>query len=487
MTDIAQPQQSGFRTKLDNLTLEASEIPVAPLGPFGDIPAAYAIFKATFNARTGKTERSYYIYASPEYCRLVHCKAEEIVGCSHLEVVKSEHPEWIEASAKAVTSGEASSGIFFSQITNGWVSYRIAPAQIDDHFVFAFVPVDEQERERQMTIDAKTSLIISELLATMARERGYNAALNGMLERMAKLLNADRLSIFECYGSETKNTFEWCAEGIKPQLGAVSGLSRDVLKAWFRSVDDEPFALVPDTAIIARFSMPLYEWCVETGVNNLMATPFFNEGEIVGFLGAYNYRIDGSVDIGRVFKAISSFVGARIENHRLMKNLAWASEHDPLTGLLNRRGSKAILSKFLDDNPNSPLCIVLIDLDDLKSINDHYGHSAGDKALQAVGESIESIFPQSAILSRSGGDEFLIGLTGEDADFADELVRSYSELEKKYEHEGVTRAITTSIGYALFPDQAATFKETFSKADAALYSVKRSGKARFAKYEPSMK
>ena len=246
---------------------------------------------------------------------------------------------------------------------------------------------------------------------------------------------------------------------------------------WFKSVLDNPVALIPDVSILAQFSRPLYQWCVDSGIGNLLATPFRNEGEIVGFLGAYNYQIDDSVDVNRVFSVISSFVGARIENRQLINNLEWAGKHDSLTGLLNRRGASELINAAIDERPDVPLVLALIDFDDSKSINDSFGHAAGDEALCAMSRYMTQSFPDDSILCRAGGDEFLVGIIGGNVDCAAALIADFAALHKTFEYEGVQHDISISIGYAFRDEQAPTLSKVFSNADKALYVMKREGKA----------
>jgi len=213
-----------------------------------------------------------------------------------------------------------------------------------------------------------------------------------------------------------------------------------------------------------------------------MAAPFRNEGEIVGFLGAYNYQIDDSVDINRVFLAISSFVGARIENRRLISSLEWAGKHDALTGLFNRRGASTTLNAMIEEQPDAPFVLALIDLDDFKNTNDKYGHSAGDEALCALSRFMTQAFPDDAILSRAGGDEFLVAMIGESANRADDLFANFAAMPKNFEYEGTQLSISTSIGYAFRDEQAQTVAKVYTNADTALYVMKREGKAGARKF-----
>ena len=465
-----------YRIRLAELPPYASDIPASALGALGDIPVAYAVFQVEADEGAGKAKATYFLYANDDYCCLAGCTAEEIQGVSHLEVSKSEDARWPVDCYQAAFCGKAVNGISYSPLVQSWVCYNIAPAAVEGCCVCAFIQIDEQQRTRQMSVDEKTSLVISELLASLAGEKSFEIAMQDMLEKTAQITNAERVCVFECYGPTTKNTFEWCAEGVAPQLGTVSELSSAVLKAWFKSTVDDPVTLVPDTERIARFSPPLYAWCVESGVKSLMAAPFYNEGEVVGFLGAYNFILDESVDIKRVFAEIRSFVGARIDNRRLIESLDWAGKHDALTGLLNRRGFMASLEEARAKKGDASVAVALLDVDDFKMTNDTYGHACGDEALCAMGRFMTETFPDDAILCRTGGDEFMVCLIGESADRVDELIDAFRAIDMEYEFEGVRRVMTVSIGYSWHPGESFGLKDAFTEADKALYAEKRSKK-----------
>ena len=342
---------------------------------------------------------------------------------------------------------------------------------------------DRQPDWHQMSPEARTYWFISEMLSTLNGEPDYESAMNRMLEMMSMVIQTERLSIFECDGDNVKVTFELTEGDIRSLLGVTLPLPHQALVRWFDRIGDNPVALVPDTATIESFSPALYSWCRENGVGSFMATPFFSDGALVGFLGAYNYRIDESVDLNRLFKVISSFIGARIDNRRLINSLKWAGEHDPLTGLLNRRGVESILAKQYAENPDEPCVLILIDLDDFKRINDVFGHAAGDEALKSIARAMEQAFPGDALLCRNGGDEFLVALIGDAAHDFENPIERFEHMELGYEYDGKHHRMTASIGYAQYPEQSDTIRDLYAKADAALYTVKLTGKAGCGKFD----
>jgi diguanylate cyclase (GGDEF)-like protein len=121
---------------------------------------------------------------------------------------------------------------------------------------------------------------------------------------------------------------------------------------------------------------------------------------------------------------------------------------------------------------------MMIDIDDFKSVNDTYGHPAGDKVLEEIGRMIMEIVRHEDVAARYGGEEFAILLpeTGpEDARYpAERLRRSLEAFHFKADDKRFST--TLSIGIAGYPNCASTMDELVGKADSALYEAKRAGK-----------
>lgn len=159
---------------------------------------------------------------------------------------------------------------------------------------------------------------------------------------------------------------------------------------------------------------------------------------------------------------------------------------DSLTGLVNRHGLNETLAR-LTDTPQRPLILLCIDLDRFKPVNDRYGHAAGDSVLVEVAARLRAVTPDHGFIARLGGDEFMVavaGLTPDDAArFAQRLHHALSTPQYRLD-DTAQAAVGASVGYACFPDDAATFDELRQRADAALYASKRSGRLR--RYDASL-
>lgn len=153
--------------------------------------------------------------------------------------------------------------------------------------------------------------------------------------------------------------------------------------------------------------------------------------------------------------------------------------HDELTGLYNRRYFNSELQSQIAAcrGASTPLTIALVDLDDFKSINDTFGHAAGDTALRVAAEALLSAAPLRATVARTGGDEFAVILPGASLADATPIVgRMRESLESaSFVVDGAAAGpgrIRAAIGLATL-GQAGTPDLLLNQADTALYAMKR--------------
>lgn len=161
------------------------------------------------------------------------------------------------------------------------------------------------------------------------------------------------------------------------------------------------------------------------------------------------------------------------ERHETLKTL---SVTDPLTGLLNRHGFDEAWTRFMKAHPETPCVGIQLDIDDFKFINDIYGHAAGDLALQELAGSLQRAFPENAILSRSGGDEFSVILTGTTCQDSASRIEAFTFIPRSFKYNGIDHPFHISLGYAGYPKDSTDPSVLLKNADIALYEVKLRGK-----------
>jgi diguanylate cyclase (GGDEF)-like protein len=174
-----------------------------------------------------------------------------------------------------------------------------------------------------------------------------------------------------------------------------------------------------------------------------------------------------------------------LKNIRLRENLYHQSIHDPLTGLMNRRSMYEFLEKEIlrTTRKKQPMGVILIDIDHFKTINDTYGHGAGDAMLREFGLFSQKHIRGGDFACRYGGEEFLLILTEaslENVKERAEQLRKEARLLAVHYRSSVLDPITLSLGVAVYPENGRTAQELLLAADAALYQAKADGRDRIA-------
>ncbi len=166
------------------------------------------------------------------------------------------------------------------------------------------------------------------------------------------------------------------------------------------------------------------------------------------------------------------------------QKLRWQSEHDPLTGVANRRRLEHLAEGWLQDRTFEHLAVFMIDVDYFKPFNDNYGHVAGDKALKEVAAKLDALFQyKSEVVARFGGEEFCIIIASSmpiDCDEVSSRIHfGINELQIEHAHSAVSPYLTVSIGglYSI-GSKKNSYANLVRLADKELYQAKQSGRNR---------
>lgn len=164
---------------------------------------------------------------------------------------------------------------------------------------------------------------------------------------------------------------------------------------------------------------------------------------------------------------------------RYNHNLAYIAEHDPLTGLYNRRSFQELLERYhkLSKRNSQALSLVFLDIDNFKEINDKYGHYTGDKVLQRFAELLRTHLRETDLIARWGGEEFLIALSDTELEYAHNVAEKVRTIvtEDFILHQLLGVKSTASFGVTEFKMDE-TMEDVIARADKAMYKAKHTGK-----------
>ncbi|WP_246703192.1 GGDEF and EAL domain-containing protein [Rhizobium sp. SG741] len=226
----------------------------------------------------------------------------------------------------------------------------------------------------------------------------------------------------------------------------------------------------------------------ETLADEVIEFPIFSrDGGKHGTLTASKTENDES-GLVEFLAGIAQTVGIAIDRHRDIAHIAYLAEHDALTGLPNRTllNRKVVVLLEKASQAGKSLAVAFVDLDNFKLVNDSLGHAAGDELLKVVAQRISAQIKSSGIVSRIGGDEFIIVLEENQDPFHERLKAILEGISEPLTIDGVEIRVSCSIGVACSRKHGDTASELFANADMALYRVKESGRNGIQLFTPAM-
>ena len=225
---------------------------------------------------------------------------------------------------------------------------------------------------------------------------------------------------------------------------------------------------------------------------NCAIVPLICQDRVVGVLNLAD-KMDGgnfdSADIALI-ELFSQLVGASIGNIKLFEKIQHQATTDGLTGLVNHKTFYEILEKELwrSRRYGGQISLIMVDIDNLKQINDDYGHRVGDKVIKEISKRIKQCIRQIDTAARYGGDEFAVILLNTsliDASVvAKRMVDAVAKTPTAWNKEQIPLSISVGLGQY---DAQVSPEDITSRSDQALYAAKQAGKNTVRIFEPSQK
>jgi len=213
-----------------------------------------------------------------------------------------------------------------------------------------------------------------------------------------------------------------------------------------------------------------------------------NDGRVAGTFAFYFREKRGpGAWHEQVVKACLQLCVLAFERHETTERIAKLAYYDGLTGLPNRTKLREEMIKRFDQAQSPAAALIFLDIDHFKDVNDTLGHSVGDSFLKEIALRLQkAVWPQD-IISRHGGDEFVIVLDGADAPrarvVADKLLEVIGEPVRV---DGVTLPASASIGISVCPTDGIDSATLLRNADTAMYQAKREGRSTYRFFAPDM-
>ena len=214
---------------------------------------------------------------------------------------------------------------------------------------------------------------------------------------------------------------------------------------------------------------------------NCAIVPLICQDRVVGVLNLADKMDGGQFDCGDIalIELFSQLVGASIGNIKLFEKIQRQATTDGLTGLVNHKTFYEILEKELwrSRRYGGRISLIMVDIDNLKNINDAYGHRAGDKAIREISRKIKECIRQIDTAARYGGDEFSVILLNSSLEdtiiVAQRMVDAVANSQITWQKEQIPLSISVGVGQY---HAETTPEDITSQSDQALYMAKQAGK-----------
>ncbi|MBR1441313.1 MAG: sensor domain-containing diguanylate cyclase [Lachnospiraceae bacterium] len=303
---------------------------------------------------------------------------------------------------------------------------------------------------------------INRLLQYAVSANDPETSIHAVLEYLGTELMADRAYIFEENKDHTfDNTYEWCREGVTPEIGNLQGLPYEgVVDVWYEQYRKDNQILIYDIESYRKVSENMYQVLKPQGIQTLVTGPMMANGSYIGFFGVDNPPKERMQEISEIIRLLGYFISQLVQQREFQKQLKLYSYYDSLTGAKNRRAYE----EFEITEPEGPYGTILCDINGLKRVNDSSGHEAGDVLITDVSSSLMEAFGAENVY-RLGGDEFVVYSPDPTEEiFLEKTAKVKDRLEQKNR--------SASIGAVYCSDGKTSYKIMTSAADSRMYEEK---------------
>jgi diguanylate cyclase (GGDEF)-like protein/PAS domain S-box-containing protein len=436
------------------------------------------------------------IRVSPSVEKLLGYKAEELVGkpFQELNILTHESLERAFSDAMRVFAGERVVATEYEFIakdgTRRFGEVSGSPLYSKEGKVVATISVARDIKERKQAEEevrryTKQLEALFNIGATVSQTLNLEELLDSVLDTVLMVMGVEVGGIF-LLDKQTSKLLLKTHRGMSPEfarrvqvvsigdgfIGKVAKLGKPILAedvsadsklSWMRKMGD--------------------------GIQSFAAVPIMAKEKILAVMGVGSGKHREFPDWEMLMlDTIANQIGMAIENAQLYEHALELAFTDGLTGLYNRRYiMEQIEREFIRaQRSKAPLSLIMVDLDELKAINDRFGHHEGDGFLKEVARIVKVNTRASDVAARWGGDEFMLLAPGTNRRSASKIAeRIRAQVERyKIKLEGGEVGITVSAGIVSYPAHASVVEELLKKADEAMYNAKRGGKNQSSVFSP---
>lgn len=339
-----------------------------------------------------------------------------------------------------------------------------------------------KEKQREAEIRRNQDSLLHRISNTLRRSFNIEENISQMLEELAGWVHLDSCFVVLPSEEEPLDSIrqEYCSD---PSFSLMDKeLDLQVLEIFRKHYNPQDTVFISDVMRDKKVEPFRKDVLANYHVYSLFYLPITYEGKLHGLLGGHKCESEQiwSTDNQNFLTQVADQVSTSVTTARLYRRVERQATTDGLTSLFNHRTGQEKLAEQLRiaERYGRNLCVIMLDVDHFKSINDTYGHPVGDTVLKTLAHIVKRDCRDVDIPVRYGGEEFLIVLPEvniEGARVVAERLRKTLNREV-ITHEDIQLSVSASLGVSCYPDDADNQHQLLELADKALYMSKRMGR-----------
>ncbi|MBM7562650.1 diguanylate cyclase [Fusibacter tunisiensis] len=425
------------------------------------------------------------IYANDVFCNVTGFTLEEAKNMEFADVIDSNYSDLFLSSLQRLLEGKSLKGgqeVRLKTQTGKWMWFDFSSKRIlVNDKLYLMVNLMEITEKKQIQIELSRSLKLSDAMLEVSQYVVQSENISGLYDMILKraidtIPNAQVGTVLLLDGhdlvvSAHKGFDDTTIQGFKIPLEESF-----LYRATQGKLDE--IATVNDLFEAGDFLKVKTKGFAERYIRSTLSTPIYVEGQFIGCINVDSVKVNGFDDNDRkMMTFIKNQVEIAIYNHKLFEEHTFLAKYDSLTGLYNRYYFEEAFRNHKDYSMRygTPFQVVLFDINDLKKVNDRYGHIVGDQLLIKYAEISRTSIRKSDLLARYGGDEF-VGLFFESDGHAlesrlEELLKSFED--HPLELEGAKVVVSFSYGISNFGEDGTELTTLLRAADKRMYAAKK--------------
>lgn len=341
-------------------------------------------------------------------------------------------------------------------------------------------------RLKEISHKIKYQDVISNISACFINVNNDNIEekINYMLKEICEFFKADRGHIFLMEIEDTMdhpNYLSWCNKNAKEDKGLIQDATISTYPWWIKQVKSNGVIQIPLVEMLCE-EANLEKLClIKQNVKSMLAVPLISNENQLGFLRIDSVfsRISWEEDDIKLLKITGNIMYDSIKRVASERKIYHMAYYDQLTNIPNRLLFNDRVKQGIKlANPEKLIGIIFMDLDSFKAVNDAMGHDGGDKLLTLVAQELTKCLPETDVVSRFGGDEFIIMLN--DISCQEDIEVIIANITKQFSKplliEEEEFYITSSIGVAVYPIDGEDIETLMKNAEIAMCKAKDNGK-----------